>query len=402
MPRHRGEKLRLLTYSSLFPNAEAPHHGVFVAERLRHLLADYPVIEGRVVAPVPWFPFRSRRFGHYGAAARIPAAESQGAIPVSHPRYPVLPKIGTSVAPALMAARMTPYLARLRDQWPFALIDAHYLYPDGIAAVIAARSLGVPVVVTARGNDLSLLPRWAVPRRWLRWCLRHTDALITVCQALADAAVALTPEVASRTHVLRNGVDLSKFSPRDRAAVRQEYGLEGFVLLSVGHHIERKGHHFVIEALTELRDATLVLAGDGEMRTQLESLARQLGVIDRVRFLGRVSQDSLADLYTGADALVLASSREGWANVLLESLACGTPVVATRVWGTPEAICEPVAGVLIDDRSAAGVATGVRQLRADYPDRGAVRAYAEQFSWAETSRGQYDIFQSLASSEARQ
>jgi len=112
----------------------------------------------------------------------------------------------------------------------------------------------------------------------------------------------------------------------------------------------------------------------------------------RVQFLGAVPQAQLRGHYGNADALVLASSREGWANVLLESMACGTPVVASRVYGTPEVVAAPEAGVLMDERTPQGVADAVNRLRAAYPDRGATRRYAERFSWDDTTAGQLRLF----------
>lgn len=191
---------------------------------------------------------------------------------------------------------------------------------------------------------------------------------------------------------LRNGVDLQRFQPGDRTALRADLGLDGFTLLSAGHLVPVKGHDLIISALPLLPDAKLVIAGAGVEQARLEKLARDCNVTDRVRFLGALSQEHLARVFAAADALVLASSREGWANVLLESMACGTPVVASSVWGTPEVVASPDAGVLMKERSARGVADGVSALRANYPDRAATRRYAERFSWDDTTAGQLRLF----------
>jgi glycosyltransferase involved in cell wall biosynthesis len=119
------------------------------------------------------------------------------------------------------------------------------------------------------------------------------------------------------------------------------------------------------------------------------------GVADRVRFLGVLNQRQLCQVYSAVDALVLASSREGWANVLLEAMACGTPVVASAVWGTPEVVAAPEAGVLMPSLDAAGVAQGVRELFAAYPDHAATRRYAEGFNWDATTAGQLKLFRSI-------
>jgi len=383
--------LKILTFSTLFPNAVQPAHGVFVENRLRHLIAAGNV-EAHVVAPVPWFPFKADRFGHYADFARVPKVEHRHGLTIYHPRYPLIPKIGTNLAPRCMYSFVKPFVAKLmRDGLDFDLIDSHYFYPDGVAAVRMARDFAKPVTITARGTDLNLLPQYPVPRRQIVWAATHAQGLITVCQALKDELIALDiPD--EKVRVLRNGVDLEMFRPVDRAAARKSLGLTGRTLLSVGLLIERKGHDLIVSALRRLPDTTLMIAGDGPERANLEKLAAGEGVTDRVRFLGRVDHASLCDIYGAVDALVLASSREGWANVLLEAMACGTPVVASNVWGTPEIVAEPVAGVLMADRTPEDLADAVQALFAALPDRDATRRYAEQFSWDATTNGQEALF----------
>lgn len=386
--------ISLLVFSTLFPNAETPHHGVFVENRLRHLLAEGSV-SARVVAPVPWFPFTGDRFGSYAAFARVPAREERNGVTVDHPRYPLLPKIGMTLAPTLLYRWSLPALRRvIAAEGPFDLIDAHYFYPDGVAAVMLGRALGLPVTITARGTDINLIPRFAAARRQILWASRHAAQMIAVCRALKDEMTAIGIE-GDRITVLRNGVDLAQFRPVDRDAARRRLGLGGPTLLSVGGLVTRKANDLTIAALPELPDMTLLLAGEGPEEDALRALAARLGVADRVRFLGRVGHGSLAELYTAADALVLASSREGWANVLLEAMACGTPVVASNVWGTPEAVAAPEAGVLMEDRTSAALARAVRRLFASLPDRAATRRYAEGFSWDETTRGQLVLFRRI-------
>jgi glycosyltransferase involved in cell wall biosynthesis len=247
------------------------------------------------------------------------------------------------------------------------------------------------VVITARGTDINLVPQYALPRRMIRWAAENAAGMITVCNALKDEMVSLgiAPD---RITPLRNGVDLDLFRPGDRQALRAERGMEGFTLMSVGHLEPRKGHELVIGAMPQLPDAQLYIAGSGPDRKKLEDLAQELKVTDRVRFLGPLPQSELRNWYGGADALVLASSREGWANVLLESMACGTPVVASNVWGTPEVVASSEAGVLMAERTAKGVADAVRRLRAEYPEHEATRRYAERFSWDDTTQGQLKLF----------
>jgi glycosyltransferase involved in cell wall biosynthesis len=195
--------------------------------------------------------------------------------------------------------------------------------------------------------------------------------------------------------VLRNGVDLEMFTPpSDKEELRKNLGISGTTILSVGYLIERKGHHLIIEALTKLPDVRLLIAGEGAEHDNLLALVRRERLDKRVSFLGNVPHQRLKDYYGAVDMLVLASSREGWANVLLESMACGTPVVATKVWGTPEVVSCPEAGVLVD-RNAYAISEGIKKIIEYKPDCKLTRNYAEKFDWTETSNGQMRVFQEV-------
>jgi glycosyltransferase involved in cell wall biosynthesis len=197
--------------------------------------------------------------------------------------------------------------------------------------------------------------------------------------------------------VLRNGVDLDLFAPQDRAAARRRLGLNAGapLVLAVSSLVPSKGVDLVIRAVAALPSARLVVVGEGPHASALRRLAGGLGLGERARFLGPVPQDRLADLYNAADVLVLASTREGCPNVLLEALACGTPVVAAAAGGVPEIVRDPVAGRLVAERTPEAFADAVRDLLADPPAGAAVRAYAERFDWGPTSAGQLRMFRSI-------
>lgn len=390
--RRPAAPLRLLTFSTLYPNAAQPNHGIFVENRLRHLVASGDATS-TVIAPVPWFPSRHPRFGEWARCAASPVEEMRHGLRVLHPRYAAPPRLGMYTGPWALLRAGRAALARLRAEGArFDAIDAHYLYPDGVAAAWLAREAGLPVVITARGSDTSLLPRFPLPRRLIGAALREADALIAVSEGLANGLIALgaAPE---KVTALRNGVDLAGFAPpADRAALRAELALSGPVILSVGHLIERKRHDLVIGAVAELPGATLLVAGEGPERQALEAQIERLGVAERVRLLGARPHGELARLYGAADALVLASTREGWANVMLEAMACGTPVVAGPAWGSREAISSPEAGVVLDEVGAGPIAAALRRLLANPPARRATRAHAERFGWDATTRGQVELF----------
>jgi glycosyltransferase involved in cell wall biosynthesis len=387
--------IRLLSFTTLYPNAAQPSHGVFVENRLEQLVRSGAVTTC-VVAPIPTFPLLDRVYPPFQTIRGVPEKEIRRGIDVLHPRYPLLPKVSMTIAPFSLYAATRRLLERIRAKgYDFDLIDAHYFYPDGVAAAMLGRSLSRPVVITGRGTDLNLIPDYALPRRMIRWAAREAAGLVTVCAALKERLVELGAQE-EKVRVLRNGVDLERFHPGDRHTIRARLGLTGPTLLSVGHLIPRKGHDLVIEALVLLPpEVVLLIAGDGPEEERLRTLVAAKGVAGRVRFLGRLGHDALREVYEAADILVLASSREGWANVLLEAMACGTPVVASNVWGTPEVVAAEAAGVLMRDRTREGVAEGVRTVLSRPPSRDATRAYAEGFSWDATTRGQLDLFRDV-------
>ncbi len=383
--------LQILTFTTLYPSALQPQHGIFVETRLRKLV-ESGAVTAQVIAPCPWFPFGSERFGRYGTFARMPRAETRHQLQVDHPRYPVLPRIGMSTAPLALCAAMLPSLRRrLREGPKFDLIDAHYFYPDGVAAVLLARAVGRPVVVTARGSDLNLIPRHPIPRRWIRWAARHADGLIAVSSGLKQRLVELGI-AAERVHVLRNGVDLTLFRPSRRETARQSLGFTRSTLLAVGNLVPLKRHHLMVEALTQLPGVELVIVGDGPTRAAITGLARERRVADRVRLLGRVPQDRLPEIYSAADVLLLVSSHEGWPNVLLESMACGTPVIVSDIGGVADIVSTPEAGRIVGDVTPDRLAAEIRDLLAAPPARTATRSYAEQFDWQSTTDGQIAVF----------
>jgi teichuronic acid biosynthesis glycosyltransferase TuaC len=393
-------RVRILTFTTLYPSEVRPQHGIFVETRLRKLV-ESGALDARVVAPCPWFPLASFRFGRYSVFARVPSEEVRHGLPVAHPRFPQLPKIGMSTAPLALFAAVLPVLRRqIREGRGFDLIDAHYFYPDGVAAVLLGRALSRPVVITARGSDLNVIATYTVPRRWIRWAARRADGLVAVSSGLRRrlAALGVDPE---RVSVLRNGVDLALFRPVDRDAARRALGFTRPTLLAVGNLVALKRHRLIVETLTGLPEADLVIVGEGPERASIEALARERGVADRVRLLGRVPQHRLPEIYGAADLLVLVSTSEGWPNVLLESMACGTPVVVSDIDGIADIVAAPEAGRILGETTPDGLAAAVRDLLAAPPSRAATRSYAERFDWQSTTEGQIALFREICGRRLR-
>lgn len=392
--------LRLLTLSTLYPNAALPNHGIFVETRLAHLVAHEDV-ETRIVAPVPYFPPLPERvaaaFGRWGRYAGVPRTESRRGLKILHPRYPVIPRVTSALTPrAVYHAYAAGHDVLARQGFAADLIDAHYLYPDGVAAIWLARRLGLPAVLTARGSDVTEWPDFPGPARLIRAAIRDADALIAVSDALAERlrTMGANPD---RVTTLRNGVDTSLFRPVDRDTARHDLGRDRPYIASVGHLIPRKGHDLAIRALSILHsrgrpELDLLIIGEGPELRSLRELAISLGLGDRVVFLGALPQARLCRVYSGAESLILASHREGWANVLLESMACGTPVVASPAMGNAEVVREPAAGRIAAANTPEALATALAGLLNAPPAREATRLYAERHGWREVSAGQMAVF----------
>ena len=390
--------MKILTFTSLYPNAVNPQHGIFVETRLRKLV-ETGAVDARVIAPIQSFPVSFGPFARYAAFAAAPRFETGHGIDIHHPRFLSVPKIGMRLTPSSMAIAARKLFRRIVEKESIDLIDAHYFYPDGVAAARLAAEIGVPCIITGRGTDLNLFPEFPAARREILKAVESAAACITVSDALRTRLIDLGAS-AGKVTTLRNGVDTDLFSPvsaADRDATRQRYNLTGRIIIAVGNLAPEKGQMLIAEALRKLPDATLILVGDGPDGDRLDSYFEHNNLAGRVRRLGRVPQSDLPGLYSAADVSVLASMREGWPNVLLESMACGTPVVAADVGGVREMVTVPAAGVVVAERTADAFVAAISGLLDAPPDRAATRRHAEGFGWAQTTQGQIDLFRRVLS-----
>jgi glycosyltransferase involved in cell wall biosynthesis len=371
--------LRVLTLATLFPNGLKPTLGLFV-ERQTRALAGRDGVEVEVVAPVGLPAWPLSLHPHYAPLRALPARETWHGLAVHRPRYRVWPLVGAARTARAMADALLPVLREIRARFPFDVIDAEFFWPDGPAAMHLASALGLPFSVKARGSDIHIWGEKPPIAAQIVAAGRAAGGLLAVSAALkADMAALGLPGEAIRVH--HGGVDLGRFRPADRAAAKAALGVAGPLLVAAGALIRGKGQHLAIEALADIAGATLILVGDGPERARLEALARTRGVAARVRFLGVRPHAELPGLLAAADVTVLPTVSEGLANVWIESLACGTPVVTSDVGGAREAIDRPEAGRLVP-RDAAAIAAAISDLLAAPPAQAEVRKAAERFSWA--------------------
>jgi glycosyltransferase involved in cell wall biosynthesis len=377
--------LRVLTLSTLYPDSGRPSFGIFV-ERQTLALAQRDGVEVEVVAPVGLPPWPLTRHPHYRARAGLPAKERREGLPVHRPHFRVWPGLGGTGAARSLATAVLPLARALRCN----VIDAEFFWPDGVAAMHLAEALGVPFSIKARGSDVHYWGgRPAVAGQMLEAAQRAGGLLAVSAGLKADMAAMGMPEAKIRVHY--TGVDLDRFKPADRDLAKRALGVEGPLIVTPGNLIPLKGQRLAIEALAELPNATLLIAGEGPHRPALEALIAALGLAARARLMGSVAPAAMPELLAAADLMLLPSEREGLANVWVESLASGTPILIADVGGAREVLDRPEAGRVVA-RDAGAIATAAREMLASPPDAAAVRRSAERFSWA---RNGEELFEHL-------
>lgn len=370
--------MKVLVFSTLYPNRAQPNFGIFVENLVRQTAAAG--IETKVIAPNGVPPWPLSLHPRYKALAALPEREEWRGLDVLRPRFPLLPSVGWRVNPALILRAGERALRQLKAEgFVPDVIDAQFFYPCGVAAVELARRFNLPVTIKARGSDIALWGQRPLARRKMLEAALQADTVTAVSAALKGEMAALGMNPGGIT-VHYTGVDLSRFSPGEREEARREYDFTRPTVLSVGSLTEVKDHALLIRAMTQVAGADLAIAGHGPLRGSLEALAAELGLKDRVRFLGNVSHDALPDLYRAADVFALTSRREGLANVWLESLASGTPLVITPVGGAREVVDRPEAGRLVEERTPEAVAAALNAVLAERPAPEAARLAAERFS----------------------
>ncbi|EHL97954.1 glycosyltransferase, group 1 family protein [Acetobacteraceae bacterium AT-5844] len=377
--------LRVVTLSTLFPNPTQPNFGVFVeGQTLR--LAACEGVELRVINPIAVPPFPLGLIPRYRALRPLPVEDEWKGLRIARPRIRVLPGVSGPLNPALLVHGVRNVLQRWRDEgFDFDVIDAQFFFPDGPAAARLAREFGVPFSVKARGADIHYWGRRLGCRGQVMEAAAAAKGMLAVAQSLRRDMVEMGMD-GSRIAVHYTGVDLDRFRPADRKAAKAKLGVTGPLIISVGALIPRKGHDIIIEALADLDNATLLIAGEGPEEARLAALAKARGLAERVRLLGSVPHGQLPALLAAADVMALASESEGLANAWIEAMACGTPVVTPAVDGATEALDRPAAGRLLSQRTPSAFAEAIRSILADPPAQAEVRASAERFAWSRNTQ----------------
>jgi glycosyltransferase involved in cell wall biosynthesis len=388
--------------TKIFPNAAEPLSSPFNRKQFA-ALARFCEVE--VLAAIPWFPGARafRRWSHAGRLGSVPAKDFIDGLPVRHPRFVLLPKIGHGAAGALYAASLAlPALAR---RGRVDVVLGSWAYPDGYAAVVLAELLGVPAVVKLHGSDLNVVSRMAGPKRRLAWALPRAARLVAVSRPLAERAKALgvAPD---RIDIVRNGIDRATFRPRDRAEARRKLGMAGDepLVLYVGHVAEAKGAFDLVRAARlggeRLRGAHLVFVGDGVGLDACRAVARGTNV--RATFTGARPHDEIATWLAACDVLALPSWNEGMPNVVLEALASGRPVVATNVGGIPDVVTSEALGVLVPPREPRTLGRALERVLGEARDPETISNALDVPDWEGSARALHASLLSAVEHRARE
>jgi glycosyltransferase involved in cell wall biosynthesis len=380
----------------LFPSRRLRWLGPFCAERARALARRAEV---RVIVPTPYCP-PGLRFGKWKQWAEV---EREGltdeGISVSYPRFGVIPKAATWLQGVTLARSVAREYRRRHRTWRPDVVDGHFAFPDGYAAVRLARLLGCASLVTCHGSDLRKYPRIPVAGGMLRWTLRSATRVIAVSPALRRRSVELgCPE--GRSLFLANGVDTGRFGLRDRRRCRErlDLPLDARIALCVGHLDDNKNQLTLIRTLAEAPDDALHLAlvGHGPRLGRLHAEVRRLGLSGRVHFAGSQPYEMMPWWMGAADWLVLASREEGWPTVYFEALASGRPVITSDVPAAKECVRDERYGLIVSPNTPSAFASALRQAGERQFDAGAIRAYAEQHSWDAVAEELLEVIDSIA------
>ena len=383
----------LLLYTNAFPNPAEPFRGIFTLQLYRAMQEHFHI---SVVSPMPWLPTwlpAAVLPRHWRAYAAIPGRYRIEEFDVHAPKYPLVPKLSENVHSALMYHGSVGMVDKIHRQRKIDIVSSHWLYPDGVSATQIARRLGVPVVQTAMGCDVNLFLKQQGKRNKIIHALEESALIITKSADMARELHSHAPQLANRTQVIYNGVDHLKFQPLERSEARGRLGLspDRHILVYIGRLDEEKGVNHLLSAMQQLynkrQDTLLYIIGDGSQADDYRSWCQQHNMQETVHFAGKQPHDSIALWLNAADLFVLPSLREGCPNVILEALACGTPVTASRVGGIPELLSDEC-GLMFEAANVNDMTEILDIALEKQWNRERIVARARQFSW-ETSAENY-------------
>ncbi len=380
--------MKVLSVTTLFPSQAQPVHAVFVYNRIAHVAQH---CELRVIAPIPYFPFE-RFIPKFASRKFTPREDTFKGIKVYYPRFLSIPATLKPLDGFFILLAIWWTARKIKREFAFEILDCHLPFPEGFAGVFLARLWKIPVSMMLRGHDINVLgtDRFPLRKRQIQFALRNADLVIGVADSLRRGAVKLGA-IENKSCTISNGVDRSIFHPIQKTVARERLGLpkDRKIVLSIGRIVENKGHHLIVEALANRRDTgeqipLLVIVGgladEALYPARLDETIKRLKMEEHVKLAGAQLNDTLRDWYSAADIFCLASAHEGWPNVMMEALACGTPIVSTKIESAPEILTSEDYGILVE-RTVEGLANGLSQALQKEWKQELLVEYVSRQSW---------------------
>lgn len=376
--------MKVLAITNLFPNCKEPGRGIFNRQQFGELAK---LCEIRVVAPLPWRPRFWPSFHH-----DVPFEDVVAGLRVVYPRYLVTPGVGRRFYGRWMFQAIGPLIQKIRRDFQFDLIFATWGYPDCYAASLISREMRIPLVTRVHGTDINEGAKHAFRRDLMKQAFDQANSVVTNSQGLKAgvAGMGVSPE---KIAVIVNGVDRTLFYPRDKVTCRTElrWNPQQTHVMFIGNLVNVKGITYLVRALKRLSaKVVLHIVGSGPLEASLKTEVARLDLSERVTFHGRQPHSELPKWLSGADALCLPSLNEGCPNVVLESLACGTPVAASRVGGIPDLIDTPGKGRLFEPKNPEATAQSLQEIF-EQNSKG-IRPDFQPLSWEQNARQLFEIF----------
>lgn len=381
--------MKVLLITNLFPNCQEQNRGIFVKQQASELskLCDL-----KVIAPVPWFPFKFKVFPKWSINAFIPYYETLDNIPVYHPRWFITPKIFGSCYGFFLYLSIIRLLIKVKMTFPFDIIYAQWMYPDGFAAVLLGKFFKKPVILHGLGCDINLYSKFYLRKLMIKWSIKNSKKTIVVSEALKDKLVCIGVE-SRKVIVAPNGVNTDLFKPLSKDTCREKVNLspDSSVILFIGSLEEVKGVDYLIRGFSEFyrtkinKNILLVIIGQGSLRRGIQKLVKELGIGDKVILAGEVKHEDIPVWLNASDLFCLPSIREGMPNVVLEAMACRKYIVATNVGGIPELFKNKEVGALVPPMDPLALSNAF----ADYFDNnGGTTQYGsnEIISWSDNAK----------------
>lgn len=349
-----SNKPRILILTNAYPTDDTPNKGLDIRDQLRRL---NPYFEFKVIYARP-------KVGRFNLSKTYTKKWYDQDIQVYEAVYPTIPKIGPLINGILYYITLRKLIYSINQKFPLNQLSCYWTYPEGFAASIVKRDLKIPLTIRPRGSDINFFIKYFPFRILIKFCLRMADVIIPVCNDLGKNIVNLEIDP-NKVRCVPFGVDTQRFKKIDKNSCREKVGIpfEKFAILFIGNLLEVKGINYLIESLKiieqkKIKNIELNIIGSGPLKEKYLSAARQFGEC-AIKLRGEIPHDDIPLWMNASDLFCLPSISEGYPNVLMEALACGLPVIASRVGGIPEIINSEDIGILVPPRDPVMLAEAI-------------------------------------------